>query len=47
LSAPPKVFGGLLSLPQANITLVFDGADEATRAAFIDRFDIAFQRGGG
>ena len=46
-AAPPKVFGGLLSLPQAHITLVFDGADEHARAAFVDRFDIAFQRGGG
>jgi hypothetical protein len=45
--APPKTFGGLLSLPQAHITLAFDGADEASRAAFVHRFDIAFQRGGG
>lgn len=45
--APPKVFGGLLSLPQAHIKLVFDGVEERDRTAFIDRFDIAFQRGGG
>lgn len=43
----PKTFGGLLALPQAHITLAFDGADDASRAAFIHRFDIAFQRGGG
>lgn len=45
--APPKVFGGLLSLPQAHVTLVFEGADEAARAQFVHHFDIAFQRGGG
>lgn len=46
-AAPPKVFGGLLSLPQAHITLEFENVDAAARAAFIDRFDIALQRGGG
>lgn len=45
--APPKTFGGLLALPQAHITLAFDGADDASRAAFVHRFDITFQRGGG
>lgn len=45
--APPKTLGGLLALPQAHITLAFDGADEHARAAFVHRFDIAFQRGGG
>ena len=45
--APAKVFGGLLQLPQAHITLAFAGVNEADRAAFVHRFDIAFQRGGG
>jgi hypothetical protein len=45
--APPKTFGGLLSLPQAHVSLVFEGAGDAERAAFVHRFDIAFQRGGG
>ncbi len=47
LPAPPKMFGGLLSLPQAHITLAFDSASESARADFVHRFDIAFQRGGG
>lgn len=46
-AAPAKIFGGLLSLPQAHVTLVFEGADDAERAAFVHLFDIAFQRGGG
>ncbi len=45
--APPKTFGGLLSLPQAHVTLVFEDAGDADRAAFVHQFDIAFQRGGG
>ncbi|MHA1164598.1 MAG: hypothetical protein ACTSP0_03320 [Alphaproteobacteria bacterium] len=39
--------GGLLSLPRANVTLQFDGLDEAGRQRFLARFDKAFQRGGG
>jgi hypothetical protein len=46
-AAPPKTFGGLLSLPQAHVTLVFERAGDGERAAFVHRFDIAFQRGGG
>lgn len=45
--APPKTFGGLLALPQAHVTLAFEGTSDAERAAFVHRFDIAFQRGGG
>ena len=45
--AAAKTFGGLLSLPQAHISLVFEGASDAERAGFVHRFDIAFQRGGG
>lgn len=44
---PPKTFGGLLSLPQAQVELAFDGVSELDRAGFVHRFDIAFQRGGG
>lgn len=43
----PKTFGGLLALPQATVTLIFEGASAAARAEFLHRFDIAFQRGGG
>jgi hypothetical protein len=44
---PAKTLGGLLALPQASIILVFEDVQPAGRAAFIRRFDIAFQRGGG
>lgn len=39
--------GGLLALPRARVTLTLDGLDDAERAAFLSRFDRAFQRGGG
>lgn len=39
--------GGLLDLPRAAVTLVFHDVSEAERAAFLRRFDFAFQRGGG
>ena len=45
--APPKLLGGLLSLPQARVTLEFSEVSDAARTAFLNRFDIAFQRGGG
>ncbi|MGQ0671427.1 MAG: hypothetical protein ACT4N2_00905 [Hyphomicrobium sp.] len=41
------LLGGLLALPRARVTLTFEGVDEADCAAFLRRFDIAFQRGGG
>lgn len=44
---PPKRFGGLLLLPQARVTLDVTGLDEAAAVAFLQRFDLAFQRGGG
>ena len=46
-AAASKTLGGLLALPQAVVTLAFSGSDPAAEAAFIHRFDIAFQRGGG
>lgn len=45
--ATSRTLGGLLSLPQAVVTLVFEGASSKAQADFIRRFDIAFQRGGG
>ena len=45
--APKKTLGGLLALPQAVVTLAFVGGSAAAREAFVHRFDIAFQRGGG
>lgn len=44
---PGVTLGGLLSLPRAHVVLAFDGADAATRAAFVERFARTFQRGGG
>lgn len=43
----PKTLGGLLVLPQAIVTLTFEDATDAACDAFVHRFDIAFQRGGG
>lgn len=39
--------GKLLSLPRAKVSIVFDDLREDKRQAFLDRFDKAFQRGGG
>ncbi len=44
---PPRRPGGLLSLPQARVTIVVQALGPAERAAFLRRFDVAFQRGGG
>ncbi|MDD9876486.1 MAG: hypothetical protein OXR84_03490 [Magnetovibrio sp.] len=37
----------LLAVPATPVTLTFDGYSEAERAAAMERFDRAFQRGGG
>lgn len=39
--------GGLLVMPRARVTLTFEGMDASAQAAFLSRFDQAFQRGGG
>lgn len=44
---PSVKLGGLLELPRANVTLAFDGLSGHSREAFLKRFEIAFQRGGG
>lgn len=44
---PGVRLGGLLELPRASVTLTFDNVSEAEREAFVRRFDVAFQRGGG
>lgn len=44
---PGMRLGGLLELPRASVTLTFDGVSAYEREAFIKRFEIAFQRGGG
>lgn len=44
---PPRRLSGLLSMPRAQVAISFRGYDETRRAAFLERFDKAFQRGGG
>jgi hypothetical protein len=44
---PGVRLGTLLALPRACVRLRFDGASPEERAAFLARFDLAFQRGGG
>jgi hypothetical protein len=44
---PPARLSGLMSMPQARVILTFRGVSSDAQAAFIRRFDIAFQRGGG
>lgn len=43
----PRRVGGLLNLPQAKVTITFSGVQPIEAEAFLRRFDIAFQRGGG
>lgn len=40
-------FGGLLKLPQAQITIKFHGLSDEETTKFVYRFDRVFQRGGG
>jgi hypothetical protein len=45
---PPRTIGGgLLTLPQADVTLTFEGLSEAEQRAFQLSFETSFQRGGG
>ena len=44
--APPRVIG-LVSLPRLLVNFRLAGVDEATRHAFMTRFDLYMQRGGG
>lgn len=43
----PLHIGGLLTLPRCRVTLTFERASTEAAAAFVKRFDLAFQRGGG
>lgn len=43
----PLVIASMPPLPRARVTLDFKGVAAEDRAAFLRRFDIAFQRGGG
>jgi hypothetical protein len=44
---PSVRFGGLLDMPRALVSLTFLDAPPKQQAAFLKRFDLAFQRGGG
>jgi len=44
---PDVRLGGLLDLPRARVVIVFRGVGPQQQAAFLDRFDLAFRRGGG
>ena len=44
---PERRLGGLLALPQARVSIAFDDGTAGQRQAFLDLFDLAFQRGGG
>lgn len=38
---------GSLVLPRTRVRLAFEGFSEEARRAFLDRFDLAYRRGGG
>jgi hypothetical protein len=44
--APPRVIG-LVSIPVLQVSFRFAGLDDAQRYAFMKRFDLYMQRGGG
>jgi hypothetical protein len=44
---PSVRLGGLLDMPRALVSLTYSGVSDEERAAFLKRFDLAFQRGGG
>jgi hypothetical protein len=43
----PVRLGGLLELPRAEVTVAFEAVAEPDARAFLRRFELAFQRGGG
>ena len=44
---PPRQLSPLLKLERWHLTISFSGQDAGQREAFLNRFDLAFQRGGG
>ena len=44
---PSVCLGGLLDMPRALVTLTFSDVPPDQQVAFLRRFDLAFQRGGG
>lgn len=43
---PPRQIA-LMRMPRLHVDYVFDGVDAAARSAFMKRFDLVLQRGGG
>lgn len=43
----PQMMGGLVALPRCQVSIDFAEAPLSERQAFLNRFDRAFQRGGG
>jgi len=41
------MFGGLVEMPRARVVITMDGLTQSEQAAFLRRFDLSFQRGGG
>lgn len=44
---PSVRLGGLLDMPRAVVSIVFEDVSAAGQAEYLKRFDLAFQRGGG
>lgn len=44
---PDRQVTGLLSLPQMEVSIAFDGVEPDAQGAFMYDFDLAFRRGGG
>ena len=44
---PKRRLGGLIHMPQARVTIDLAALPAPERSAFLRRFEIAFQRGGG
>lgn len=44
---PDRQVTGLLSLPQFEVSIDFSDVSPSAQQSFVDRFDLAFRRGGG
>ena len=47
LTAIPPLEIGLVRLERHRVEIAFDGLDQAAQDAFMDRFSLYYQRGGG
>ena len=44
---PDRKMTALLSLPQMEVSIAFDGVSDLPQEEFMEAFDLAFRRGGG